>query len=80
MDAMPLVENQAPVVDDASLKEVKIELDANDNKHATRDTTDDVKDFLEKENQFFNDATLSQAPINLDSLSLIQKIKLASLA
>lgn len=45
-----------------------------------RDMTEDVKDLLEKDKHIFDDLALSQGPINLDSLSPIQKLKLASLA
>lgn len=71
MDAIPSVETQAPIVDDAGLKEVRIETDAKDKRVEERDTVDDVKDFLEKDKQIFDDLALSQGPINLDSLSPI---------
>lgn len=45
-----------------------------------RDTIEDVKDFLEKDKQFFDDLALSHGPINLNTLSSIQKLKLTSLA
>lgn len=59
MATMPLVENQAPVVDDAGLKQVKTKIDAKDNKDATRYTVDDAKDFLEKDKKIFDDHTRS---------------------
>lgn len=48
MDSIPSMEMQA-LVGDASLKEVKEEIDTEDKKVEERDTTKDVKDFLEKD-------------------------------
>lgn len=88
MDTMPSMKTQA-LIDNEGLKEVKIEIDIKNKKFEMidvvskgRDIVEDVKDFLEKDKLIFDDPTLFQGLINLDTLSLspIQKFKLTSFA
>lgn len=82
VDTIETTDNDAiPIKDDVGkiAEEKKVEVKEEPTSEA-RDTVEDVKEFLEKDKQIFDDSVLSQGPINLDSLSPIQKLKLASLA
>lgn len=73
LDTMPPILTSTLVVDDACLKKVKNELDADDKKNATRDTADIVKDFLVKDKNFFDDPILSRIGNGIGLIFLIMR-------